>query len=58
MHPQIPSLLPNRPLRGHLPSRDQRRARLLDKASQLRRQARNDSDLWLAEQYEIAAELV
>lgn len=56
MYPQLSPGTPAQPTQQ--PSRAQRRARLLDKARRLRRLARNDSDLWLAEQYEIAATLV
>jgi len=56
MYPHLSPGTPAHPPKH--PSRALRRARLLEKARHLRRLARNDSDLWLAEQYETAANLV
>ncbi|GGO81207.1 hypothetical protein GCM10011348_19730 [Marinobacterium nitratireducens] len=58
MHPQIVTSTPHQPLHGLSGERRRRRIRLLEKARQLRRLARTEADLWLAEQYEAAAALL
>ncbi len=58
MHPPLSTSTPRQPLPDPSFDRQRRRARLLAKARQLRRLARNNSDLWLAQQYEAAATLL